>query len=172
MTDNEIIDAILKSEGVDFTNDPDDRGGPTKFGVTQATLSRWLGRAASIADVQSLDIDTARKIYARKYMDDTGYRAITNPALRFLITDSGVQHGPRRASRWIQQAVGANDDGVFGPMSRAAVASFPADVAYREVLATRCRFYGRIIARDRSQAKYALGWARRLAAFIEIDPLA
>ena len=43
----------LKFEG-GFVNDPRDPGGPTNMGITIATLSHELGRAATIKDVRTL----------------------------------------------------------------------------------------------------------------------
>jgi hypothetical protein len=65
-TPDEMIDDILAREG-GFVNHPADRGGPTNFGVTQATLASWRGREATIDDVRSLTIDEARDIYRTKY---------------------------------------------------------------------------------------------------------
>jgi hypothetical protein len=41
---------------------------------------------------------------------------------------------------------------------------------YRRVLAQRATFYGEIVSRDPSQHVFSLGWARRLAEFIESMP--
>ena len=37
MTDDDIIDGIIRREGSTYTNDPADPGGPTKYGITLAT---------------------------------------------------------------------------------------------------------------------------------------
>ena len=49
----QMIDDVIRREG-GFVDHPHDRGGPTNFGITQATLSRHLGRPASVADVRRL----------------------------------------------------------------------------------------------------------------------
>ena len=46
------IGLILKHEG-GYVNHKADKGGPTNFGVTIGTYSKWLGREATIAEVKS-----------------------------------------------------------------------------------------------------------------------
>jgi len=51
---------ILASEG-DFVDDPADPGGATNLGITLATLCSWLGRSASVADVEALTRPRSRR---------------------------------------------------------------------------------------------------------------
>src|SRR4051794_36362256 len=59
---------ILQFEG-GFTNDPKDPGGPTNLGITQATLSAFLGRQATIAEVKALTPEKVAPIYRGKFWD-------------------------------------------------------------------------------------------------------
>jgi lysozyme family protein len=61
-TDDAILAAILRREG-GFVNHPADRGGPTHYGITQATLQAWRGRAVSEEDVRALSVEEAKAIY-------------------------------------------------------------------------------------------------------------
>lgn len=66
-----IAEGILRREG-GFVNDPDDPGGPTKFGVTLNTLRRLRidvnrDRRIDLADVQGLSRQMARKIFISDY---------------------------------------------------------------------------------------------------------
>jgi lysozyme family protein len=61
-----MLNDVLQKEGGDVNNSAD-RGGPTKYGITQATLSKFLERAVTSEDVKNLDIGTARDIYELRY---------------------------------------------------------------------------------------------------------
>ena len=50
---------VLQFEG-GFVNNPKDPGGPTNLGVTQATLSGFLGRQATIDEVKALTPEKSR----------------------------------------------------------------------------------------------------------------
>ena len=81
--------------------------------------------------------------------------------------DSAVQHGPKTAIRWLQKIVRVPVDGILGPVSLEAINRWDTDVLYRMMVAERCRFYGRLITADPTQAVFAAGWANRIAEFIE-----
>ncbi len=166
VTEERILEAVLRREG-GFVDHPADRGGPTKYGVTQDTLSAWRGAPATPADVAGISAAEARRIYQKLYIEGPGFDRIVDDRLRMLVVDCAVNHGPARAARWLQEAAGADVDGIFGPLTAGAVNGAETGAVYRRLLAARCRFYGRLIAGDRSQAAFAAGWTARLAEFIE-----
>jgi lysozyme family protein len=57
-----LIDDVLRREG-GYSNDPDDPGGTTKYGITQATL-RATGNTQNVRDLTK---DQARAIYREFY---------------------------------------------------------------------------------------------------------
>ena len=160
-----IIDELIRREG-GYVNHPADRGGPTSFGITQRTLSDWRGRPVSAADVQALTQDEARQIYQVLYVDRPQLDRVQDVALRELLIDCAVNHGPARAVKWLQTALGVTPDGVIGPRTLAALAEQRAAELYKRVLAARIVFYGRLVTDDRSQAAFAAGWAARAAEFV------
>ena len=151
-----IIDTILRREGWPrHTGRPSDRGGPTKGGITLATLTSWRKRPVTAADVAALGEAEVRAIYRVHSIEEAGFAGITDDALRALVIDSGVKHGPTRAGTWLQDAV--NDlagrpilkvDRAVGPKTLAAVKSRDADGLWRSVFAQRMRVYGQIITGD------------------------
>lgn len=62
---------VLEHEG-GYVDNPRDPGGPTKYGVTIATLSHELGRGASLEDVRNLTPEQAGEIYRKKYWNAIG----------------------------------------------------------------------------------------------------
>lgn len=88
----------LKYEG-GYSNHPRDPGGPTNLGITIATLSHELGRAATIADVTALTREKVAPIYARKYWNLVD--GDDQPAgVDALLFDIAVNSGPGRALAW------------------------------------------------------------------------
>ena len=171
MSVDTLIDAVLRREG-GYVNHPADRGGPTNYGITQATLSGWLGRQATAADVAAMSLDTAREIYRKQYFLTPGYDAIPDAALQALVFDFAVNSGPGAATKALQTALqkmglypGAVD-GVIGPQTRQALrgaTNWPE--LYFRVKCERYELYLRFIGRDPAQAVFATGWANRMDEF-------
>lgn len=177
----QMITELIDREGRKYTNDPTDRGGPTKFGITQTTLTRWRKRPTTADDVQAMEEPEARAIYEHQYLIESGINQIHDPYVMTLAFDCAVNHGSNRAVRWLQQAAGVTDDGVFGPRTEAAVNTVEPVRLYHAVLARRIRFFGDIITHDserlraardgyRLQARFAKGWLSRAAEFIDTYP--
>lgn len=163
-----LIDRLLVREG-GYVNHSADRGGPTNFGVTQATLSAWRERPVTAADVQAMGKDEARAIYRDRYFIKPGFDAVQDPELQELLFDYAVNSGPGAAAKGLQAALKAMGlyageiDGGIGPQTKAAVRScnnIP-ELYYR----TKCERYElflRFIGHDPAQAVFATGWANRM----------
>jgi lysozyme family protein len=169
MTNDDIIDIILKYEG-GFTNDPDDRGGPTNFGITADDLGRWIskGGPASADEVRTMNEATARAIYEKWYIADPGFNRITNDVLRLVVVDSGVLFGTPRAMEWLQKVLAVNPDGKFGDQTASALATYaaPAKLA-RRMLGQRFAAIADIVKNDATQVKFLGGWINRAVSLLE-----
>lgn len=186
-TDAQIIEEIIRREGSAYTDHPADRGGPTKYGITLATLRAYWRKmqrkgVPTVANLQQLTENQARDMYWDEYVEGPGYDQIDHPALRALVVDCAVQHGQDNATVFCQKALSMLGrevavDGKFGPKTAAAVNAEPVRVLFARILALRAAFYGQLITRDpvrvkaqesgyRLQAENALGWANRLGEFI------
>ena len=117
------VNVVLQKEGWDaYTNNPKDSGGPTKYGITLATLSAFRKHPCSAEEVQSLGEDEALAIYRANYWHIIAGDQL--PAGVNLMTfDCAVNQGPGHAIRWLQAAAGCSADGVIGPATLAAVTS-------------------------------------------------
>lgn len=163
MDPDTLISEILRREG-GYVNHPADKGGPTNYGITLGTLSKFRGQKCTLDDVKNLTKDEANAIYRREYVDPFAF--VTGPKLRALVVDSAVNHGVVRAIKWIQEALGVKADGIVGPATEGAMVKATSAVVYRVFLRRRIVFYGTIIKNNPSQAAFAEGWMRRVAEFV------
>jgi lysozyme family protein len=169
MTVDDVIDDIIRREG-GFVDNPSDRGGPTKFGITQATLAEWRGSPVTANDVEALTIDEARSIYRSIYIDKPGLAALPEP-LRGLVVDTAVQSGVKTAVRLLQTALGSlSVDGILGPVTMAAIQDANNELLYHKMLAERIRYLGEVITVRPANATFAKGWMARVAEFLENAP--
>lgn len=168
MTDDDIIEHVLKYEG-GFVNNPLDRGGATNFGITAAELGhvRRLNRPATVAEVQNLARAEAISIYRANYIAQPRFSDIADPALRLVVVDSGVMHGVGRATKWLQQALNVATDGQIGDGTVAALSkATPLEVS-RRVLALRFGFIGALLKAQPKQVVFAPGWLNRVADLMQ-----
>ena len=164
MISSDIVGDVIQREG-GYSNIPGDRGGPTKYGITLATLALYRGHACAAADVAALAIDEARLIYEEMFIRRPGLDKINDLGLRALVFDWGVNSGTGTAIRALQRAVGAAADGALGSRTAAAVNAGSPAVVKATVLAARIVFYHELVAKDPTQAKFLQGWLNRCAEF-------
>jgi lysozyme family protein len=146
MTDDEILDDIIRREG-GFVNHPADSGGPTNFGITQATLAAFRKQPVTAADVEALTVDEAKEIYRAKYLmpfqnEDEG--------LRPQLVDIAVNSGVLAAQRLLVAA-------------RANHGTRPVGV---QLTIERLKFYADIVRRRPSQSVFIAGWVNRAVEFL------
>lgn len=163
---DDIIQEILDREG-GYVNNKADKGGPTNMGVTLPTLGDWLGRKATVADLKLLTVEDAKSLYQDLYITRPGFGIIPNQRLLGLIVDMAVNHGVKRAIEMLQRAVGVQDDGVLGPVTKREIQAANYGQLYLRLCAERIRFYGRLITNNPTQAIFASGWLNRAASFVE-----
>jgi len=129
---DELIDELIEREG-GFASHPADRGGPTRYGITEA-VARAHGYAGPM---NQLPRDEAAAIYRRLYwlrprFDQVAERA---PRVAAELFDTGANMGPAVAATFLQRALtalnrGGKDfpdlvpDGRIGPATIAALDAF------------------------------------------------
>lgn len=121
-----------------------------------------------------LDIQTARDIYELRYYRTPRIDKLPE-AIRPLIFDSAVNHGPRRAIKFVQEV--CNDaglgplvvDGLMGPKTKSI-----ADACYEmmqewmtaALVEERQMFYVNIVTHDADQLRFLNGWITRARKFL------
>lgn len=155
-----------------YVNNPRDRGGPTKYGVTQATLSKWIRRPASIDDVKNLKLDTAHEIFKAWYWDAMSLDGVKGP-IDACMFDIGIVSGisiPPKFAQSICNAHGSHliEDGHLGPKSLEAINAMDTAVFIRDFSVKTENRFRAIVAHRPSQMVFLKGWLNRAHRLLQL----
>ena len=144
---------IVKHEG-GYVNNPKDPGGETNWGITKrvAVAHGYTG------NMRNLPLATAEAIAEKSYWDAVQGDKLP-AAVAWQVVDAAYNHGNRQAVKFLQRAIGANDDGIIGPRTLAAVAAMDKNDVVFLFNAERIEFYTGL----RGWISFGKGWARRVA---------
>lgn len=170
-----LMDGVLGREG-GYSNDPNDAGGETMYGVTiaQARAAGYLGPMRAMSREQAIEI------YRLYYWRQPGFDRIDeiDAGLGERLFDAGINCGTGRAGQWLQRALNVLNgqgglyadiavDGQCGAMTRAALQSFiqrrgnEGRAVLREAVKSFQAGHYLSLAEDKpSQEAFVYGWMR------------
>jgi lysozyme family protein len=168
---DDVITGVMKTEGWDaYTNDPDDAGKETRWGITLAS-ARAYGYTGPMKDLPEA---VARAIYRKRYVDEPRFAEVfaIEPTLGAKLIDTGVNMGTTVAATWLN---GFNDtgsrygdlhvDGRIGTVTLDALRAFvrwrgPQGITalLRGLNGVQASRYLDITESKPSQRKYLFGW--------------
>ena len=153
-----IIQRILQREG-GIANVGDGMG-VTRWGQTPA----WLEQFNLPVPLTSDDAATNYATWLRV----TKLDAVVTVAdvLADIVVDIAVMSSAPKAIKALQAVLGVPVDGVLGPQTLAALAAVDRRKAACGVIAWDVEFQGSLITLDPTRARFAKGWARRMAEHI------
>lgn len=163
-----------------YTNDPNDPGGATNFGISLRFLrdanEYELGDIdkdgdIDANDVKQLTVDRAIQIYKKHFWDKYNYGLLHDQDIANKLFDMTVNMGPSQSHKIAQRALravgikGVVDDGILGPRSLEAIQRVYTDdleVAYlAAVRSEQAGFYRVLAATKPSLGKFLNGWLNR-----------
>ncbi|WZL88300.1 glycosyl hydrolase 108 family protein [Salinimicrobium sp. 3283s] len=148
-----------------YVNDPTDRGGETKYGISK--------RSYPHLDIRNLTLQQAEEIYYRDFWKVNGLDNIVKYELALELFDTGVNMGVGVAPRFLQEALNLMNrnqrdfadlkvDGKIGPVSIAAYKKVDDRILLKVLNGLQFRRYVEICERDPAQEKYFNGWMKRV----------
>ncbi len=152
------LSLTLKFEGgySDHSRDP---GGATNLGITQKTLEFFRGHPVTKADVSSLKLDEAAKIYRQNYWNAVCCDQM--PAgVDICMFDLAVNSGPEKAIRILQVATGLSVNGILSAQTLAAAQHSSPHTLIKSICRLRLSFLQRLTL----FATFGRGWSARIAA--------
>ncbi len=144
---------LIMSEGK-YSNNPDDKGGETMYGIT-AQVARTHGYRG---DMRDLPLAEAKRIAKAEYWDDCQCDQLA-PEIAFQIFDAAYNSGPVTAAQWVQRAVGVNPDGQIGAKTIAAVRGMSQEKFGLRFNALRLQY----LAKLQAWPSFGRGWCNRIA---------
>jgi len=164
------VDNIIAREG-GFVNDPADRGGATKYGITRATLAWHRGYHVTVEDVKNLTVQEATEIYEKRFIYGPKFNLIkeidkSGQMLYSNMVDFGVMSGPHLAITHLQEILQVTADGVLGPVTLEALSKASHVSVNKQLVIRRALMAARLAKRDPNQLRFLAGWLTRFFQFL------
>lgn len=162
-----------------YTNDKDDPGGPTKYGITLGTLQASKfdvdgDGTIDAGDVKILTPSDAKGILKGRYWDKVKADEIESERIAIKLFDCAVNMGPFRAIKLAQEALnhigcGLVVDGLIGPKTIGCLNSSDEDVFFLFLISELESFYSHIVSEKPEMRKYYKGWLRRARTLPKVE---
>ena len=152
----ECLDLVLKSEG-GYINHPSDPGGRTNLGVTQRVWQEYTGHEADEKEMRSLTPEKVAPLYEQKYWRPC-YGEVLPRGLDFVVFSMGVNAGPGRSVKLLQQSIGCVPDGIIGPTTRELISSSNTATLIAKFSETRREYYRAL----KTFPTFGKGWLARV----------
>lgn len=169
-----ILREVLEREGWPaYTEHPNDKGGPTKGGITIRTLEQWRQRRCTRVELKRLPEDEAMRILFRRYVEVQGIWKMEPSALQEQIIDNAILSGPALAVKDLQSTLGVTADGIIGPITLGAIDERARDSETgsaqlcRQLAVTRALRLTNFVKKNPEQIVFLVGWLRRVFSFLD-----
>ena len=154
------LEFTLKWEG-GFVNHPNDPGGPTNFGITQRVYDAFrLEKGLATNDVRNITKTEVNAIYFERYWKPC-QAELMELHLAVVQFDTAVNFGVGGAIEFLQEALGIEIDGTFGPQTNAAFQANNNQQTANKVVDGRIAYRYQRVNDDPSQQIFLQGWLNR-----------
>lgn len=165
----EALAFTLKWEG-GYVDDAIDPGGATNFGITQKVYDSFRTRQKlPLRAVALIAPAEVRAIYFNEYWLAGHCHSLHQP-LSTTHFDTCVNFGVHQGVKFLQAAVNATADGIFGPLTALKVANAEPLAAARNICSQRITFRKNRVRKYPQFQKFLEGWLNRdkaLQAYIQ-----
>ena len=154
---------VLSHEG-GYSDQAEDRGGSTKYGISQAQYPNL--------DIPNLTEEDAKAIYYRDFWNHQRYEDIADLLVAAKVFDLSVNMGPHEAILILQKALNVlvantsniSEDGILGSGTINAVNTTDCTALLNQIKILATEYYTNIVTNHPSELKFLAGWIRRAYA--------
>ena len=162
--------------GSKFVNNPSDKGGATKYGVTLSTWKEYgydknNDGKVDVEDLKLITLEDAKNIAKKIFWDYFDADAIRNQSLAELISDWGYNSGRTTVARRVQRILQLPVDGVFGAGTLKAINKANQKNLFQAVKQDRKDFIDFLVKIDPSQKVFYKGWMNRINQFFFMEAI-
>jgi len=153
---DKCLETILHHEG-GYVNHPKDPGGETNLGVTKRVYQEHGGTK----DMKDLLVEDVAPIYKKGYWDKMKGDDLPG-GLDLCVFDFGVNAGPGRAAKFLQQMIGTTVDGGIGPNTLAKLEEYIRENGEHEAVNKYQEMRQKYYENLSTFATFGKGWTRRV----------
>jgi type VI secretion system secreted protein VgrG len=167
------VAVVLEHEGSAYVNDPNDPGGPTRYGITlkwaqEHRLDVNGDGVVDVEDIKALTPEIATIRYRVEIWEPLGLGRLVDQLVATKLLDLAVHAGPSAAITCLQRAAGHGGarlaaDGQLGPVTVAAVNAQPGPLLLLRFALQQASLYGACIQRNPALEEYRWNWLQRAA---------
>lgn len=159
---DKCLDYIFKVEG-GYSNHPNDKGGPTKYGIIQAEARKY----GYTGDMKNFTKDKAKEIYTKDYYYKNKLDQIKDDRVALSVFDWAVNSGgaKKEIQKMLNNEYGYNlsTDGVIGEQTLAALNAVNPDSLLKSISTTQRKYYDALVRKDPKNKSFQKGWHNRIA---------
>jgi lysozyme family protein len=153
----ECPDPTNWSSPTNFSNDANDPGGATQCGITQETYDQYrLSKGQAMQSVQQSTQAEGYDIYYNMFWLPNC--PLLMPGMDLCFNDASINQGPTGAIRILQAALAVSVDGIWGPITQAAVSNITNVVTVIEKFTSRREA---VYQQTRNFNYFGTDWMRR-----------
>jgi lysozyme family protein len=164
MSFEDALQFVLHEEG-GFVNNPDDPGGATNHGITQATYDRHrANRGVPSAPVSTITAAEVSEIYRAQYWNACRCADIEplDARLALIVFETAVNSGVGQASKILQRLLQVTPDGQIGLQTIAALGGRDLKGLVEDYLWARLALDAGIARRRPKSRQFLLAWVSRV----------
>jgi lysozyme family protein len=166
---------LLGDEGVKYTNDPKDSGGPTKYGITKKTFEAFVKAEVDDSRIENMTEDDAMAIYWADYWEPLKLSQVENDGIATALFDCALLYSPKATVLMAQRTLAGcgravSADGLVGEKTLHYlndISPFLFMTVFRGLVVQKI---STIIERNPGNEKFRAGWMARANRLLALVP--
>jgi lysozyme family protein len=161
-----------------WSDHPDDRGGPTNYGITMKAMREYFKYKGwgepTLDDLKKITPQDRQELYKTLYWDFINLDLCQNRKTAIVIFDQSVNRGAQHSAFMVQSVLVVQFrakikvDGQMGPLTYQALSAIKEEKFLLKFFELAQQEYVQIVKHDPSQIINLSGWLNRTYSFLDL----